>query len=150
MVVRRLPAPARRLHADETGSAMVEVALVLPLLLVLAFGVVMVGRVTHAQVAVQSVAREAARTVAVAPSAPVGLASAEARAVAVAQGHGLAVDRLGVEIDPGGFERGGTVLTEATYEVQLGDLPLLGVVGVTVSSSHAERIDQYRSRAAAP
>ena len=129
---------------------MVEVALVLPLLLVLAFGVVMAGRVTHAQIAVQSVAREAARSVAVAPSASVGLASAEARAVAVAQGHGLVVDRLGVEIYPGGFERGGTVLTQATYEVQLGDLPLLGVVGVTVSSSHAERIDQYRSRAAAP
>lgn len=129
---------------------MVEVALVLPLLLVLAFGVVMVGRVTHAQIAVQSVAREAARTVAVAPSASVGVQSAEARAVAVAHGHGLALDQLGVEIDPGGFERGGTVLTRATYTVQLGDLPLLGVVGVTVSSSHTERIDQYRSRAALP
>lgn len=150
MVIRRLPAPARRLAADETGSAMVEIALVLPLLLVLAFGVVMVGRVTHAQIAVQSVAREAARTVAVAPSASLGLQSAEARAVAVAQGHGLAIDRLGVEIDPGGFERGGTVLTQATYEVQLGDLPLLAAVEVTVSSSHAERIDQYRSRAATP
>lgn len=150
MVARRLPAPVRRLAAEETGSAMVEVALVLPLLLVLAFGVVMVGRVTHAQIAVQSVAREAARTVAVSPSAEAGLQSAEARAVAVAQGHGLALDRLGVEIDPGAFERGGTVLTRATYDVHLGDLPLLGMVGVTVSSSHAERIDQYRSRAAAP
>lgn len=129
---------------------MVEVALVLPLLLVLVAGVVMAGRVAHAQVAVQSVARETARTAAVAPSASVGLLSAEARAVSVAAGHGLSLDRLGIEIDAGGFERGGTVQTYASYEVQLGDLPLLGMVTVTVSSSHDERIDFYRSRAAAP
>jgi len=126
-----------------------ETALVIPLLLVLVFGIVMVGRVAQAQVAVQSVAREAGRTVAVAPSAAEGLAAAEARSLAVAAGHGLALDRLSVDVDAGTFARGGTVRASASYEVQLGDLPLLGVVSVTVTSSHEQRIDLYRSRTAA-
>jgi hypothetical protein len=45
--------------------------------------------------------------------------------------------------------RGGTVRTAASYTVPLGDLPLLGTISVTVSSSHQQRIDVYRSRTAA-
>lgn len=140
----------RRLAADEAGSTLVEVALVLPVLLVLVAGVVMVGRVTHAQVAVQSVAREAARTVAVAPSEIDGLVAAQTRTHSVAAGHRLDPERLGVEIDAGGFERGGTVRVEASYTVSLADLPLFGALAVTVRSAHDERIETYRSRAVAP
>ena len=140
----------RRLARDEAGSTLVEVALVLPVLLVLVAGVVMVGRTTHAQVAVQSVAREAARTVAVAPSEMEGLAAAEARTQSVAAGHRLDPDRLGVEIDAAGFERGGTVRVEAAYSVPLADLPLFGALAVTVRSVHDEQIEAYRSRAVAP
>ena len=39
-------------------------------------------------------------------------------------------------------------MTEVTYRVNLGDLPLLNRLEVTVSSSHSERIDLYRSREA--
>lgn len=139
----------RRALASDSGSALIETALVLPMVLVLVAGIVMTGRVAHAQIAVQSVAREAGRTLAVAPSVSEGLASAEARAWVVADGHGLSTEQLHLLIDAGDFVRGGTVRAEASYPVSLGDLPLLGALEIAVSSSHEERIDLYRSRTAA-
>ena len=148
-MVRRVVATLRRLHADESGSALIESALVLPAVLVIAFGVVSVGRVAHAQIGVQAVAREAGRTLASAPSASEGIADGQARAIAVADGHGLSTERLGVALDAGDFERGGTVRVQVSYRVGLGDLPLLGQIEVTVSSSHQDRVELYRSRTAA-
>lgn len=148
-MVPKAVAALRRLLADESGSALIESALVIPAVLAIAFGVVMAGRVAHAQIGVQAVAREAGRTLASAPSASEGLADAQSRAFAVADGHGLAADRLGVALDAGGFERGGMVRAQVSYRVGLGDLPLFGRIEVTVSSSHEERVELYRSRTAA-
>ncbi len=134
---------------DESGSALIEAALVLPAVLVIAFGVVTAGRIVQAQVAVQAAAREAGRALAVAPSASAGLASARERALAIADGHGLAPERLGVSLDAGAFARGGMVRAQTWYEVGLGDLPLLGRIEVTVSSSHDDRIELYRGRTVA-
>lgn len=139
-------AHARRLLRDERGNALIEAALTIPVVLAVAFGVVMVGRVVHAQIAVQSAVREASRTLAVAASAEEGMSAARANAIAVATGNGLATDRLQLTIDAGTFARGGTVRAEASYSVALGDLPLLGAVEVTVSSTNEQRIEQYRSR----
>src|SRR5207249_11812615 len=55
-IYRRLR-PSRR----SRGQALVETALVIPMLLLLALGVVGVGRVVQAQLAVSAAAREAAR-----------------------------------------------------------------------------------------
>lgn len=140
---------ARRLLRDDRGSALLEAGLVLPAVLVIVFGVVMAGRVVQAQIGLQAVAREAARTLAAAPSAPEGLDYGRQRAVSVAGGHGLSAERLGLAFDAGTFERGGTVRAQASYTVELGDLPLLGQVEVSVSSSHEERVELYRSRTAA-
>ena len=148
-MVRKLVAVVRRMFGDESGSALIEAALVLPAVLVIAFGVVMAGRIAQAQVAVQAAAREAGRALAVAPSASAGLTAARERALAIADGHGLAPDRLSVALDAGVFERGGTVRAQTSYRVGLGDLPLLGRIEVTVSSSHEERIELYRGRTAA-
>lgn len=147
-MVRRRSIALCRVLGDESGNAMIEAALVIPVVLAMVFGVVATGRVVQAQIAVQSVVREASRTLAVAPSLQEGLRAAQARALAVASGQGLTTNRLQLTVDPGAFARGGTVRTEASYPVTLGDLPLLGLVEVRVSSSHEERIEQYRSRAA--
>ncbi|MGE3857708.1 MAG: TadE/TadG family type IV pilus assembly protein, partial [Dehalococcoidia bacterium] len=58
----RPPAPFRTLASDQSGSALIETALVIPVLLLFVVGVVMAGRVVQAQIAVQAVAREAGRT----------------------------------------------------------------------------------------
>ena len=142
---RLLPKTRHRLE-DESGQALVEAALAIPVLLLLVFGVVAVGRVTEAKVAVQAAARESGRALAVAPSEEQGVADAFSAADAVAAGYGLDSSLLTIELGAGGFARGGTVTSEVRYSVSLSDLPLLGFLDVGVSASHSERIDIYRSR----
>lgn len=130
----------------QRGQALVETALVLPVLLVFVFGVVFVGRVVHAHVAVQATVREAGRALATAPSETAGLAAARERGGAVAAGYGLAAERLELVIDGGGFARGGTATARASYRVAAAGLPLFDRMAVTVRASHREQIDRYRSR----
>src|SRR5207244_4620739 len=80
---RFVSARATRRRGD-AGQALVELALVAPLLLVLAFGVVGVGRVAQGQLGVSAVAREAARAAALADT------PADARARGLARGHDVA------------------------------------------------------------
>jgi hypothetical protein len=128
------------------GQALVETALVMPLLLMLAFGVVAAGRVAHGQMAVGAVAREAARIAALADTAAAARARGIARAREVSAGYGLDEGALDVRVEPGAFDRGGEVRASVRYVVSLQDLPLLSRSSVPVASSHRERIDLYRSR----
>ena len=135
----------RRLLAKR-GQALVETALVLPVLLFLAFGVVGVQRVLHAQTGVSAVAREAARAGALADTSAGACELGGERGRAVAAGYGLANGSLRITVDPGALTRASEVRAEVEYVATLDDLPLLGWVRVTVSSRHAERVDPYRSR----
>lgn len=130
----------------ERGQALVETALVLPLLLILAFGVIGVGRVTQAQMEVSAVAREAARAGALANDPGDALNQAAARGQAVANADNLTNGSLRLSVDVGQFNPGGAVQATVRYTVSFNDLPLLGWARVTVSSTHVERIDLYRSR----
>ena len=145
----RVSAPARRaVRAAERGDALVETALVTPLLLVLALGLVGVARVTQAQMGVAAVARETARAGALAATASDALARASARCREVAEGYGLTNGTLQCTVEPGGLARGGQVRAAARYEVALGALPLMGWVRVPVASSQVEIVDPFRSRGA--
>ena len=53
--------PRRPRRSDDTGAAAVELALVLPLLLLILFGIVDFGLMLNAQITVTSAAREGAR-----------------------------------------------------------------------------------------
>lgn len=139
-------APPDRARGSERGQALVETALVVPLVLLLVFGVVAVGRLTQAQMAMSAVAREAARGGALANSAAEATQWGLARGQDVAVGYSLNNGTFELTVDPGGFERGGQVRAAARYQVVLDDLPLLHWVRVPLASSHAERIDLYRSR----
>jgi Flp pilus assembly protein TadG len=123
-----------------------ETALVMPVLLLLAFGVVGAGRVVQAQLGISAAAREAARVAALAPDPAEAAARGMAQGQAVAAGYGLANGSLRLSVEPGAFTRGGQVRAAARYEVTLADLPLLGWTRVAVSSEHLERLDLYRSR----
>ncbi len=144
-MVRRLRTIMGEAHR-ESGQALVEAALAIPVLLVLVFGVVAVGRITEAKIAVQAAARESSRALAVAPSEEQGIADALTAGENVAGGYGLDGNRLTIDLDSGGFSRGGTVTSDVQYSVSLSDLPLLSFFDVGVGASHSERIDFYRSR----
>jgi len=130
---------------NECGQALVEVALVIPLLLLLAFGVVAMGRVTNAQMGVSAVAREAARAAALANNPGEAASRGVTQGQEVAAGYHLGDGSLQLAVNAGNFTRGGTVQASARYTVSLGDLPLLGWAHITVGSTHLERIDPYRS-----
>lgn len=130
---------------NERGQALVEVALVIPILLLLAFGVVAAGRVTEAQMGVSAVAREAARAAALANYRGAAASQGVTRGQEVAASYHLGDGSLQLVVDAGGLTRGGTVRASAHYTVSLADLPLLGWAHLTVGSTDLERVDLYRS-----
>ena len=130
----------------ERGSALVETAIVMPVLLVLVFGLVGIGRVIQADLGVIAVAREAARSAAQANNASEAASRGLQRGKDVAGGYQLANGSLQLTVDPGSFQRGGQVTAEASYEVGLNDLPLMQWTSVKLDSRHVEQIDPYRSR----
>lgn len=144
-LLRRL-AHNPRATSGARGQALVEAALVIPLLLTLAFGVVGVGRVVGAEMALISVAREAARAAVLAEASGEALSRGASRGQEVAAGYGLNNGSFALTIDVGSFARGGQVRAVARYQVTLGDLPLLGWVSVPLRSQNIERVDLYRSR----
>jgi Flp pilus assembly protein TadG len=124
----------------------VETALVLPALLLLAFGVLGAARVTQAQMGVSAVSREAARAGALGVSPVDAVTRGTVRGRDVAAGYHLTNGSLQLTVDPGAMARGGQVQAVARYELTFDDLPLLSGVRVAVQSGHAEPIDPYRSR----
>jgi Flp pilus assembly protein TadG len=134
----------------ESGQAMVELALVAPLLLLFVLGTLLFGRLLQAKVGTIAAAREAARVVAEASAEGQGLSLAQQRALDVATGYGLSPGAFRVSIDDGDFARGGTVTVRTSYQVSIGDLPLAGrVVGagaITVGATDRETIELYRAR----
>ena len=134
----------------QEGSAAVEAAFALPVLLVLVFGLVGVSRLILADIGVAAVAREAARAAAISYSATEAHDNGLQRAKEVAPGYLLTNGSLQVTVDPGAFQRGGTVLAQARYTVTLTDLPLLNWSTMTVSKTRSETIDPYQSRWPSP
>lgn len=129
----------------QTGQALVELALVAPLLLFLGFGVLAVGRIAQAHMAVSAVADEAALAAAGANSADAAAAAGIRRGQQVASGYDLTVGALGLSVDARDFSRGGQVRATARYTVSLQDLPLLSWAKIPIVSTHVAPIDAYRS-----
>jgi hypothetical protein len=119
---------------------------VLPVLLLVAFGVVGTGRLVQAQLGISAVAREAAREAALATEQADAAARGVTHGQSVAAGYGLTNGSLHLDVEPGAFTRGDQVRAAARYDVALADLPLLGWARVMVRGEHVERLDLYRSR----
>lgn len=129
----------------QCGQAIVELALVLPVLLLLTMGVLGVGRITQAHMAVRAVAWEAARAAALAPTSTAAAEQGLAAGLAVADAYHLQRAALQLTVDGSDFRRGGDVNAVARYDVSLADVPMLGRTGAEVQSQHREPVDPYRS-----
>ncbi|MDH3752989.1 MAG: pilus assembly protein [Acidimicrobiia bacterium] len=104
---------------EQRGQATVELALLLPLVLLLTLSVVQVGLVVHAQVRTTHAAREAARVVAVTHDP----AAAEQAAIAAA---GLDPARVEVEVE-GAIVTGGMVTVRVRYRAPT-TVPMIGAM----------------------
>jgi len=136
------------------GQALVELAMVLPMLLVLGFGAVGVGHLVRLHMAVDAVAREAARAATLAPlplNPPDSSADSAARDLGeragrdAAMAYGLAGTRI-VQVDAHNFQQGSWVTADVRFTPDARDLPYLHWAGVTFHAVHREQVDRYRSR----
>lgn len=132
----------------EGGNAAVELVMVTPVLVLLIAVIVATGRIVSTKSALESVAREAARTASGSIDSPSAGAAARQRAEQVAQGLGLDARRLETAVEAGDFARGAPLTVEVSYKVSLGDLPAFGLVpgSFPLSARHVELIEKYGSR----
>ncbi|MCP8969322.1 TadE/TadG family type IV pilus assembly protein [Ectobacillus ponti] len=109
----------------ESGQSLVEFALVLPVLVLLIFGIIDFGRVLHTYLTLDHAGREAAR------AASIGKTDADVKSVADANAAGLTASKLTVSISPSGTKKtGDSVEITLTYPIDF----LTPVVGEVVGS----------------
>jgi nuclease-like protein/TadE-like protein len=131
----------------QSAQALVELALLLPLVLVLLFGTVALSRIVQARTAVIAVAQEAARAAALASTQADALDRMRVRADLVAPGLGLDARALVLGWDVSQFNADpGEVIALVDYPVGLRDLPMIGgLPTLMVHAEHAEWVDPFRS-----
>jgi TadE-like protein len=122
--------------ARRQGQAAVELALALPLLLLVVFGLLGAGRLTATTVSVSAVAREAARAGALGTSSADAALRAQLRGQAVAADDGLRAVDLDLVVDASTFGPTGEVRATATYRLSQADVPFFGVFWHTRGSVH--------------
>jgi len=129
------------------AQALVELAMALPVLLALVFGIVALSRVVQAHLAIVTVAHEVARAGALGSSPQDARRKMDERIDEVVPGLGLERGALRITTDVSEYGRAeGQVAATARYLVNLSDLPLVGwAPALELRVSHAEWVDPYRA-----
>ncbi len=126
------PAPSR---SSERGAAALEFALILPLLVMLVFGIIAFGRGYNAKVEVTGAVREGARLLAL------GKSPADARAATIAAAPGLnpalGAGNITTSACPAGGAEG-TARVTATYDLPY-EIPLVNSGTFTITATGAMR-----------
>lgn len=129
------------MEVDDDGQAMVELALVLPVLLAAAFAIVMVAEVGIARLALQHAVAEAARAGALTND------DDEIRRTLAGAASPLRAEEIDMEVEPKRDEqpraadpRGSLLTVRAAYRVAL-PLPFVGLDGITVRASSTRRVE---------
>lgn len=142
----RSSADKSRFSRAPRAQALVETALVLPIFMIMFLGVVGLGQLTHAQMAVSAVAHEAARTGALADTSGQAQSNGEARGYDVGKTYNLARPGLEVHVDPGQFGRCGSVTAHVVYPLTFQNTPFLNWARITIHADDTEPVDGYRSQ----
>jgi Flp pilus assembly protein TadG len=142
---------SRTVPTAQSAQALVEAALVLPLVLAVLFGTIALSRLVQAQTAVIAVAHEAARAGALASGQDDAIRRMRQRSDLVAPGLGLDPHAMVLGWDVTGFARpDGRVTATVRYTIDWHDLPLVGwTPAPTVRAEHVEWVDPFRSGVAA-
>jgi Flp pilus assembly protein TadG len=131
-------------HRDESGSVVVEWILGICLLLLPTAGLLSFPAWVERQNMARLGAQEAARAVALADDTAAGTAEGSTLVDEIARNHGIDPATVSVSY-AGTTSRGGSVSATVSVQLPALTLPGLGSVGsVTWSTSHTERVDQYR------
>ncbi len=104
-------------QSGEYGNIMLELALIMPLLLLLLSGIIQFGFILNAKVAVNSASYEASRAATLADNPEqAAIQSIEDYAKSTLPGWSLS-DRLKVKINISGTDPGGTVSVQVVYKI---------------------------------
>jgi hypothetical protein len=131
----------------QSAQALVELALLLPLVLALVFGTLAMSHTIQTQSAVVALAHEAARAGALGRGPRDAVDRILDRAAMVAPGLGLDPRKIQLDWDVTRFGSDpGKVMVIVRYPVDYGDLPLSGWIPLsTVRAEHVEWVDPFRS-----
>lgn len=136
----------RRHQDDEAGSAVVELTLMVPAIVLILMLVVAAGRIVQARNDVAAAAGDAARAASVRQHRAGATRAAEATARRSLADRGVSCAQVSVNLGGGDLSPGSAVAVDVSCSVNLADLGLLGVPGSrTVSARGIEVVDQYRS-----
>jgi hypothetical protein len=132
--------------AVQSAQALVEVALMLPVVLGLLLGTIGLSRLIQAQNAVIAVAHEAARAGTLGSGPEDAVVRMRQRVEQVAPGLGLDPRVAVLDYDVSTFTRDpGRVVAVVSYAVDVHDLPLAGwLPAVAVRAEHVEWVDPFR------
>jgi Flp pilus assembly protein TadG len=127
------------------GQALIEVALCTPIIMVLALGTVAAVRLADARSGLDAATASAAASAVRAPDRVSAEAAGRQRFTAVIAGY--PVEGAAVEIDAGGFARGGEVgvTGRGTVDLTFALLPG-GAARVTLNSHATAQVEPWRSR----
>lgn len=129
----------RRWIKNNRGQALVELALVLPILLLILFGIIEFGRVYNSNIIVANSAREGARV------GVVGSTDSEIIAKVKETASTLNTSKLTINITPSSSSRvrGASLTVTVQYPVQINTPIISSIVGstITLSSSSVMRVE---------
>lgn len=127
------------------GQAMVEAALVLPVMLALVLGGVLVARLADARAGLEGATTAAASAAARAPSAVAGQAAGTAAFESAISAYGLR--EATVTLDTGRFARPGRVMATGRADVDLGFAPVPGLPrAARLTASATAPVQTWRTR----
>lgn len=133
--------------ASERASAVVELVILVPAVVLLLLFVVLAGRVAQAQNDVYGAASDAARAASIRQHPRSAARDARTTAERVLSSRGVTCRSLRVDVDSRRLRPAGHVRVGVRCVVALRDLAPLGVPGSrTVSASATEVVDRFRSR----
>lgn len=128
------------LRRTEKGQALVEMALVLPILLIIVFGIIEFGRIMNTYLILTNAAREGAR------QGVVGGTDLDVYNAVKNNAYTLDSEELVIDIDsdpPGSRSRGTPLTVRVSYDVQI-IAPVIGAITgnpYTVTASSTMRIE---------
>jgi Flp pilus assembly protein TadG len=130
----------------EEGSTTLELAILVPSLMIFFLVLVTVARFESAQMHVDTAASMAARAASLARSSAEARADAEAEIKRSLATAGVACATRDVRIDLSSFRAGGVVKVVVTCHAELGDLAGIGYLplNTAITGSSSEPVDRFR------
>ncbi|WP_150236395.1 TadE/TadG family type IV pilus assembly protein [Nocardiopsis quinghaiensis] len=136
----------RHSNAEDRGSASAELALLTPVLILIAMLVLLAHRLVTAGMAADAAAHAAARAATLERTPAAARTAAQSAAAQAVRTHALSCAAYDLSVDTGGLAPGATVSVTFACHADLSDLVGLGVPGTrTVQGTAASVVDTYRS-----